>query len=99
MRIVSCAWEGDALYVGTATSVDNGESYVINGEKLWCTNGMIADIVIVMAQTPIVENGKEKKKITAFIVEKNMPGFEPLHRCHFMGLRAIQNGLIRFNSQ
>ncbi|HXV18458.1 MAG TPA: acyl-CoA dehydrogenase family protein, partial [Candidatus Omnitrophota bacterium] len=60
----------------TATPVDNGEAYLINGQKLWCTNGTIADILIVMAKTPPkIVNGKEKTQITAFIVEKNMPGF------------------------
>ncbi|MBI4387558.1 MAG: acyl-CoA dehydrogenase family protein, partial [Candidatus Omnitrophica bacterium] len=82
----------------TATPIENGNFYLINGEKLWCTNGTIADILIVMAQTSVVQDGKEKKKITAFIVEKEMPGFEVAHRCQFMGLEGIQNGLIRFNN-
>ena len=82
----------------TATPIENGNFYLITGEKLWCTNGTIADILIVMAQTPVVESGREKKKITAFIVEKEMPGFEVVHRCQFMGLEGIQNGLIRFNN-
>lgn len=81
-----------------ATPVENGDYYLINGEKLWCTNGPIADVLIVMAQTLVTENGKEKKKITAFIVEKNMPGFEVVHRCNFMGLHGIQNGLLRFTN-
>jgi alkylation response protein AidB-like acyl-CoA dehydrogenase len=80
----------------TATPVENGNYYLLNGEKLWCTNGTVADILIVMAQTPVTENGREKKKITAFIVEKNMPGFEVAHRCMFMGLHGIENGLLRF---
>lgn len=82
----------------SATPIEGGDFYLINGEKLWCTNGTAADILIVMAQTPVVVNGKEKKKITAFIVETNMPGFEVLHRCQFMGLHGIQNGLLRFNN-
>ncbi|HNV86515.1 MAG TPA: acyl-CoA dehydrogenase family protein [Candidatus Omnitrophota bacterium] len=80
----------------TATPIENGNAYLLNGEKLWCTNGPAADILVVMAQTPVTENGKEKKKITAFIVEKTMPGYEVAAQCKFMGLRAIQNGLIRF---
>lgn len=83
----------------TAVPVDNGDAYVINGEKLWCTNGTIADVLIVMAKTPSVTvRGKEKTQITAFIVEKTMPGFEVAHRCNFMGLKGIQNGLIRFHN-
>lgn len=80
-----------------ATPVDNGNFYLISGEKLWCTNGTIADVIVVMAKTPsITVHGKEKPQITAFIVEKTMPGFEIVHRCQFMGLKGMQNGLLRF---
>lgn len=83
----------------TATPIEDGKYYLINGEKLWCTNGLIADIILVMAQTPPkIINGKEVKQITAFIVETNIPGFEKTYRCKFMGLNAIQNGVIRFNN-
>lgn len=81
----------------SATPIEGGNYYLLNGQKLWCTNGPIADILIVMAQTPPkVVNGRERKQITAFIVEKGMPGFEIVHRCRFMGLNGIQNGLLRF---
>ena len=83
----------------TATPVDGGNAYVLNGEKLWCTNGPVAEIVVVMARTPdVVVRGKERKQITAFIVEKSMPGFEVVHRCQFMGLNGIQNGVLRFTN-
>ncbi|MBI5143513.1 MAG: acyl-CoA dehydrogenase family protein [Candidatus Omnitrophica bacterium] len=83
----------------TATPIEDGKYYLINGEKLWCTNGNIADILVVMAVTqPKIVGGKEKKQITAFIVETDTPGFEVAYRCKFMGLNAIQNGLIRFNN-
>jgi alkylation response protein AidB-like acyl-CoA dehydrogenase len=83
----------------TATPSEDGNYFLINGEKLWCTNGPIADVLVVMAVTPPkVEHGKEKKQITAFIVETNMPGFETVHRCEFMGLHGIQNGLLRFTN-
>lgn len=81
----------------TATPVDGGSHYLINGQKLWCTNGTIADVLVVMAKTPPkVVNGREKTQITAFIVEKGTPGFEIVHRCSFMGLHGIQNGLLKF---
>jgi len=83
----------------TATPTDDGQHYLINGEKLWCTNGLIADVIVVMAVTPPkVINGKERKQITAFIVEMDTPGIEKIHRCQFMGLHGIQNGLLRFNN-
>lgn len=81
----------------TATPTPDGRYYLLNGDKLWCTNGPIADILIVMAKTPPkIVRGKEKTQITAFIVEKGTPGFEVVHRCRFMGLNGIQNGLLRF---
>jgi len=83
----------------TATPVEGGKYFLINGEKLWCTNGNIADVIVVMAQTPPkIVNGKEKPQITAFIVETDSPGFEVAYRCKFMGLNAIQNGVLRFRN-
>lgn len=80
----------------TATPIEGGRYYLLNGEKLWCTNGNIADLLVVMALTPPkIVNGKEKPQITAFIVEAKTPGFEVAYRCKFMGLNAIQNGIIR----
>src|SRR3989338_916309 len=72
----------------TAVPIEDGQHYLISGEKLWISNGNIADILIVMANTPPkIERGKEKKQITAFIVETNTPGFEASYRCSFMGLK------------
>jgi alkylation response protein AidB-like acyl-CoA dehydrogenase len=84
----------------TATPAEDGNFYYLTGEKLWCTNGTIADVLVVMAKTPpVVIKGKERTQITAFIVEtKNTPGFEVVHRCSFMGLKGIQNGLLRFKN-
>ena len=83
----------------TATPIDDGKYFLLNGEKLWCTNGVIADILIVMALTPPkVVHGKERKQITAFIVETNTPGFEVEHRCEFMGIRGAKIGLLKFTN-
>ncbi len=83
----------------TATPLEDGKYYLLNGEKLWCTNGPIAGVIIVMAVTPPkMKDGKEQKQFTAFIVDTDTPGFEVLNRCHFMGLHGIQNGLIRFKN-
>ncbi|HEY4219554.1 MAG TPA: acyl-CoA dehydrogenase family protein [Gemmatimonadaceae bacterium] len=77
----------------------NGNDFILNGEKLWCTNGTRADLFLVMARTPdVVVNGKSRKQITAFIVEASWPGVEVVHRCRFMGLKAIENGVIRFTN-
>jgi alkylation response protein AidB-like acyl-CoA dehydrogenase len=80
-----------------AVRTPDGTGWILNGEKLWCTNGLKAEIIVVMAQTPPkIVNGKEKKQISAFVVETNVPGVEIEHRCQFMGLRGIGNVLIRF---
>ena len=75
----------------------DGKGWILNGEKLWCTNGLKAELIVVMAQTPPkIVNGKEKKQISAFVLETNTPGVEIAHRCQFMGLRGIGNVLMRF---
>jgi alkylation response protein AidB-like acyl-CoA dehydrogenase len=84
----------------SATPTEDGAHFILNGEKLWCTNGTRADLFVVMARTPdqVMPNGKKKRQITAFIVDGNAPGVEVVHRCRFMGLRAMENGLIRFTN-
>ena len=80
-----------------AEPTPDGNAFIINGEKLWCTNGTKAGVLVVMAKTPAkMVNGKSKEQITAFIVETNWPGVEVICRCRFMGLKALYNGVIRF---
>src|SRR6185437_7526333 len=82
-----------------AVPSEDGKYWILNGEKLWCTNGTKAELMVVMSRTPSkMVNGKEKKQITAFIVETDWPGVEIVHRCHFMGLKALYNGVIRFTN-
>jgi alkylation response protein AidB-like acyl-CoA dehydrogenase len=82
-----------------ATPTADGKGWTLNGEKLWCTNGLKAEVIVVMAQTPPkVVNGKEKKQISAFILDMDTPGVEIAHRCQFMGLRGIGNVLIKFSN-
>ena len=73
-----------------AELTEDGEHYIINGEKLWCTNGVKANVIIVMARTGA--------KITAFIVEMDTPGVEVIHRSRFMGLKALYNGVVKFTN-
>jgi alkylation response protein AidB-like acyl-CoA dehydrogenase len=83
----------------TAVPSADGGAWILNGEKLWCTNGTKAELMVVMARTPsTVVNGKEKRQITAFIVETGWPGVTVTHRCHFMGLKALYNGVISFTN-
>lgn len=83
--------------VTSAEPTEDGEHFVINGEKLWCTNVLKSSVIVVMARTPSkIIKGKERKQITAFVVEMNTPGVEILHRCRFMGLKALYNGVVKF---
>ncbi|MFW6201840.1 MAG: acyl-CoA dehydrogenase family protein, partial [Gemmatimonadota bacterium] len=80
----------------TAEPTEDGSAYILNGEKLWCTNGPIADVMVVMARTPAPDGGK-RRGITAFIVEADWEGVEAVNRLEFMGLNGIENGVIRFH--
>jgi hypothetical protein len=83
----------------TATPTEDGKYYILNGEKLWITNGPDAKILVVMAKTPpVIVKGKEKTQISAFVVESNMEGYSVPHRCSFMGIRGISNGMLRFDN-
>src|SRR5438105_3962224 len=84
----------------SAKPTDDGKFFILNGEKLWCTNGTRADLFVVMARTPDApgKDGKPRKQITAFVVEASWPGVEVVHRCRFMGLKALENGVIRFTN-
>jgi len=83
----------------SAEPTADGQYFILNGEKLWCTNLIKAGILVVMAKTPPkVVNGKSRNQITAFIVDVNTPGVEITHRCRFMGLKALYNGVVRFNN-
>jgi hypothetical protein len=76
----------------TAAKTPDGTAYVLNGRKLWCTNGTLAKLLVVMAVAP------GTKKISAFIVETDWPGVVIEHRCRFMGLKALANAVIRFDN-
>lgn len=81
----------------TAVPTEDGKHYIVNGEKLWCTNGPDADVLVVMALTPPkIVKGKERKQISCFVVETNSPGFSVKNKCKFMGLRGLSNGLLTF---
>jgi alkylation response protein AidB-like acyl-CoA dehydrogenase len=78
-----------------AEPAEDGAHFILNGEKLWCTNGVKAGVIVVMAKTP-PPAGKTRGGITAFIVDMDTPGIEVTHRCRFMGLKALYNAVVRF---
>ena len=84
----------------TAVPSDDGESYVIDGVKLWTTNGVIAELVVIMAVVPSrtdADGTVHKGGISAFVVEMDSPGITVENRNAFMGLRGIENGVTRFH--
>lgn len=74
----------------TAELTPQGDAYILNGTKLWCTNGTLGKLLVVMARD------SETKQISAFVVETEWEGVTVEHRCHFMGLKALANAVIRF---
>ncbi|MEW9517162.1 acyl-CoA dehydrogenase family protein [Streptomyces tubercidicus] len=76
-------------------AVPDGTDYVLDGVKLWTTNGVVADLLVVMARVPASEG--HKGGITAFVVEADSPGITVEHRNAFMGLRGLENGVTRFH--
>lgn len=77
------------------TAVPDGDDYVIDGVKLWTTNGVVADLLVVMARVP--ESEGHPGGITAFVVEAASEGITVEHRNAFMGLRGLENGVTRFH--
>lgn len=78
----------------------DGSEYILDGVKLWTTNGVIAELVVVMALVPSHgpdAAGRPTGGITAFVVEAGSPGITVEHRNEFMGLRGIENGVTRFH--
>lgn len=74
----------------STTAELRGDVWVLNGEKLWCTNGTLAELLVVMARDPAT------KRISCFIVETGWAGVRVEHRCRFMGLKALGNAVLSF---
>ncbi|MDN6177848.1 MAG: acyl-CoA dehydrogenase family protein [Micrococcaceae bacterium] len=84
----------------TATLAQDGQSYVLEGAKLWTTNGSVADLVVVMARVlphPGPDGTRERGGISAFVVEADSEGLVVENRNVFMGLHGFENGVTRFH--
>src|SRR5512135_2449082 len=79
----------------TATPSQDGSEYVLEGVKLWTTNGVVADLLVVMARVP--KGDGHRGGITAFVVEGAAAGITVERRNMFMGLRGLENGVTRFD--
>jgi alkylation response protein AidB-like acyl-CoA dehydrogenase len=82
----------DAAHLRT-TAVRQGDEYVLNGSKMWITNGSFADVIVVFAAT---DPAAGPRGITAFIVEKDFPGFKVGKVEPKMGLRASHTASLFF---
>jgi alkylation response protein AidB-like acyl-CoA dehydrogenase len=79
----------------TATPTPDGSAYILNGEKRYITNGGIADVLTVMARTPVP--GSADTKVTAFLVTPDMPGFQVLDaRMPKVGIRGTATAKLAF---
>lgn len=83
-----------ARLAATAVPTADGSAYLLNGLKLWTTNGTVAELLVVMAKVP--PSAGHPGGISAFVVEGSAPGVTVLHRNAFMGVRGIENGVTRF---
>ncbi len=79
----------DAFNLQTRAEKD-GDDWILNGEKMWITNGPFADVVSVFART--------KKGISGFVVEKDMPGFSHGAPEKKMGIKGSETSTITFDN-
>ena len=80
----------------TATPTEDGTAYILNGSKRYITNGGIADVLTVMARTPVL--GSAETKVTAFLVTPDMPGFEVVDaRMPKVGIRGTATARLAFH--
>ncbi|MGD1170022.1 acyl-CoA dehydrogenase family protein [Mycobacterium seoulense] len=84
-----------ARLASTATPVEDGTAYELDGVKLWTTNGVVAELLVVMARVP--RSDGHRGGISAFVVEADSPGITVERRNKFMGLRGIENGVTRLH--
>jgi len=78
-----------------STAVPTEDGYVLDGVKLWTTNGVVAELLVVMARVP--KSDGHRSGISAFVVEADSPGITVERRNQFMGLRGIENGVTRLH--
>lgn len=84
----------DALGSMRTTAVRDGNDYVLNGRKIYITNGPVADVLLVYAKT---DKDKGSQGISAFLVDKDAPGFKVAQKMIKMGFRGSQTGELVFD--
>lgn len=84
----------DALGSMATTARRDGDHYVLNGRKLYITNGPVADVLLVYAKT---DKDKGAKGISAFVIEKGYPGFQVAQKLDKMGFRGSTTAELVFD--
>jgi alkylation response protein AidB-like acyl-CoA dehydrogenase len=104
----------DAAHIQTAAVLDStGDAFIVNGDKLWCTNGPIARFVTLIARVPAKRVQREGRSAwapvrpgeavddhvpSAFILDMSTPGVQIRQRCQFEGCRGIENAYMTFQN-
>lgn len=89
----------DAASIQTrATLSDDGKHYLINGSKIWISNGATADIMTVFARTEVVKDGVKADKISAFIVERAFGGITSGKPEDKLGIRGSNTCEVAFDN-
>jgi acyl-CoA dehydrogenase family protein 9 len=87
----------DVQGMSTKAVVNEDGSYTLDGEKIWITNGGLADVITVFAKLKCLKDGLEKERVTAFIVEKSM-GFRAGPPDQKMGQRGANTTTIHLDN-
>ena len=85
-----------ARMASTATPTEDGTAYLLDGVKLWTTNGVIAELVVVMARVP-EHDGRPRRHQRLRRRHRRAEASRSRHRNAFMGLRGLENGVTRFH--
>jgi alkylation response protein AidB-like acyl-CoA dehydrogenase len=90
----------DAQNIKTiADPAPGGDGWVLNGEKQWIGNAHRAGVIVTFAQAPVERPGGEiKRRVTAFILRPDMPGFHVLHTVRKLGVRGSTQAALRYDN-
>lgn len=84
--------------LSTAVPSADGKSYTLNGTKIWISNAGYAGVMTVFAKVPVVVDGKEKQRVTAFIVDAKAPGVSLGKVEEKMGIKASDTRTVTFEN-
>ncbi|MEE9464969.1 MAG: acyl-CoA dehydrogenase family protein, partial [Candidatus Neomarinimicrobiota bacterium] len=88
----------DAASIQTRAELQPDGNWLLNGQKIWITNGAYAGFFTVFAKTPVEADGETKDKITAFIVEGDREGFTRGPEEHKLGIKASSTAPLYFDN-